>query len=152
MNELAQAHTQVLIAAAISLKLAPRLFVRQALLEAAENLNVGKLALGKPGVGDHAQALAQHAKELRAVGNDDDGLLDRRARDVGGAVDELRRVELAGAGDAEEGGGGLGVCGWSEEGKVGKVFFGAIYSVLAQVLPLSLGGQKRTRGHRRSGP
>ncbi len=130
MNQLSQAHAKILIPTAFLLHDSSGLFVRQALLEAAQNLHVGKLALGKPGMRDHAEALAKHAKELRAVGNDDDGFLHRRPRHVGGAVGELRGINLARAGDAKEGGGGLGGGCWAEEGKVGEVFFGAANVIL----------------------
>ena len=39
---------------------------------------------------------------LRAVADDDHGLLDRAARNLRRAVDQQARVELAGARDAEE--------------------------------------------------
>lgn len=160
MNELPQAHTKILIAATFLLHDASGLFICQALLKAAQNLNIGKLALGKPGMRDHAEALTEHAKELRAVGNDDDGFLHRRPRHVGRAVDELRGIELARARDAEEGGGGLGGGCWAEEGKVGEVFFGAVMCIGGQVSLLAAreiylvggGGEKRTRGHRRLVP
>lgn len=101
MDQLPETHAQVLVPVDVVVQQAPRLLVGQALLEAAEDLDVGELALSEPGLGDDAQALAEHAKELGAVGDDHDGLLHRGPGHVGGTVDELGRVELAGARDAE---------------------------------------------------
>ncbi|KAJ0369332.1 hypothetical protein COL154_002218 [Colletotrichum chrysophilum] len=100
-HKLPKVHAEILVAALLLGQQPALLLLRQALLEATQDLRVGELALGEPGLGDDAQPLAHHAKVLRRVGDDDDGLLDRRAGHVGGAVDQLRGVELPRARNAE---------------------------------------------------
>lgn len=92
-----QVSTRVLL-----LRDATSLLLRQTLLEMFEDIHVGELALGEPCLRHDPEPRPQDAKGLRGVDDDDDGFLDRRARDVGGAVEQLRCVELARAGDAEE--------------------------------------------------
>lgn len=75
VNQLAQAHTQVLVSLRLLLQDASGLFVRKTFLEPAEDVDVCKLALGKPCLGDYAEALSQHAKELGAVCDDDNRFL-----------------------------------------------------------------------------
>lgn len=121
VHQLTQAHAEVLIAALLLRQEPALLLLGQTLLEAAEDLRVGELALREPGLRDDAETLAHHAKVLRRVGDDDDGFLDRRARDVGGPVQELRGIELPCTGYAEQGrrrpcGGGR-----TEERKVGEI-------------------------------
>lgn len=97
----------------------------QGLLEAAQDLGISEVALGEPGRGHDAEALAQHAELLRRARDHHDGLLHGRARDVGRPREELRGVHLSRAGDAEEGGRWEGALGGAEEGEVGEVFGGA---------------------------
>lgn len=94
MNQFPKAHAEVLISISLVVEEAPNLFICKALLKPSQNLNVGKLLLGEPGLCHNAEALTEHTKELGAVGNDHDGLLNGRACYVGRAVDELLRVEL----------------------------------------------------------
>lgn len=77
MDEFAEAHAEMLIAAALVVDGAPGLIGGQTLVEAAQNLGVGKIALGEPSLGDDAESLAQQSEELGAFGDDDDGLLHR---------------------------------------------------------------------------
>src|SRR5690606_3854357 len=62
MYQLPQAHADVLVAIGLLVEGAPRLLIRQALLEPLEDVDVGELALGEPGLGDYAQPLPQHAE------------------------------------------------------------------------------------------
>lgn len=142
MHQLPQTHPQVRIPL-LTPHQPPLLLVREAILEPPKDLDVGELALLEPRLGDDAQPLAQHAEGLGAVCDDDDGLLDGGAGDVCGAVEELGGVELAGAGDAEEGGGGRGGCRGAEEGEVGEVFLGA---GVVSFLILGEGASRRSGG------
>lgn len=85
----------------------PPLFVGQRLLEALEDLDIGEIPLSEPGARHHRQPLSQRAKGLRTIGDDDNGLLDRRPRHVGWPHEQLRRVYLPRARDAEDGRRGL---------------------------------------------
>lgn len=164
-HELAQAEAEVLIAILALGQHAPGLLVGQALLEAAEDLDVCELALGEPGLCDDAQALAQHAERPGPVGDDHDGLLHRRPCHIGRPHLELRRVHLPRARDAEERGRGRRICGRPDEGEVGEVFGragkGAEGESQPSFLEMSLSWQGKeaeakeevlTHAHRRSGP
>lgn len=59
---------------------------------------------------------------LGTIAYDYNGLLNGRARDVGGAVDEVVGVELAGAGYAKERRGRAIKSRFTAECKVGEVF------------------------------
>lgn len=64
---------------------------------------------------------------MGTVGDDDDGLLNRRTSHVGGSVEELRGVQLPRARDAKKRGRLGGRFGSGiEEGEVGEVFVRAI--------------------------
>ena len=98
MHKLPQAHPEVMVIALfLLLHETPSLLIGETLLEALEDLDIGELALGKPSLGHNAQALPQHTKGLGTVGDDDDGLLHGGSGHLGGAVDELGRVELTSA-------------------------------------------------------
>jgi hypothetical protein len=106
-DEFPQTHANVLVTSSVLLlQQTSRFLFGQTLLEVLQNVHVCELALGKPRLRHHPEPLAQHAKGLRGVRNDDDGLLDRGSGDVRGSVDEPGRVELARARYAEQRGGG----------------------------------------------
>jgi hypothetical protein len=53
--------------------------------------------LCEPSLGHETELLSYSGECLRVLGNDDDCLLDGAASDIGGPVEQLSRVELAGA-------------------------------------------------------
>lgn len=89
VNQFPKAHAEVLIPVHLVVEQTLDFLVRQALLKSTEDLDVGELALGKPGLSHDTQAFAKHAKELGAIGDDHNGLLDSGSCNIGRAVDEL---------------------------------------------------------------
>lgn len=67
----------------------PRLFLGRGVL------------LREPSLRHHTELLPYGGKCLRVLSNNDDCLLNGAASDIGGPVEQLSRVELAGAADAE---------------------------------------------------
>jgi len=124
-NQLPQVQAEVLVAVDLVVQGSPLFLIGEVLLEAAQDVGIGELPLGEPGGRDHAQLFPQHAKELRRISHDDDGLLHRRTCHVRRPVEKLGGVHLPGARDAEQGrsrarrGSGL------EEGKVREVLGGS---------------------------
>jgi len=121
-NQLPQTHPQILLPIVIR---PTRPLLLQRLLEPPQDLGIGEIPLREPRRGHDAQPLAQHAERLRRVGNHHDGFLHRRARHVGGPRAQRRGVHLLRAGDAEEGGGGLGGARGPQEREVGEILGGA---------------------------
>jgi hypothetical protein len=76
VNELPQAHAEILVLVSLVIEQAPLLLIRQALLEPAQDFDVGEFSLGKPSLRDDTKALAQHAKGLGTIGDDNNGFLD----------------------------------------------------------------------------
>ncbi|CRK42187.1 hypothetical protein BN1723_016021, partial [Verticillium longisporum] len=96
-DKLTQAHTKILVAVLVGIEYAAALLVSKAVLEAAQDLRVGEVALSKPGLRDHAESLAHHAEELGTIGNDNDGFLYSGSGHIGGAIEQLGGIELASA-------------------------------------------------------
>lgn len=57
VDQLPQTHTEVLVAVRLVVQQAPILFIRQALLKPAQDLDISEFSLGKPSLRHNAQAL-----------------------------------------------------------------------------------------------
>ncbi len=127
-DHLAETHAEILLLLGLGgrhVRPLARLFGRETLLEAAQDVRVGEVPLREPRRGHDAQALPQHAEAPGAVRDHHQGLLYRRAGHVWGAVEQRRRVDLPCARDAEEGRRRQAAAGRAQEGEVGKILGGA---------------------------
>lgn len=97
MNQLPQTHAEILVTVYSFVEKAPSPLIREALLKPPEDVNIGELALCEPCLRYYGETFSQHTKALRAINDDNDGLLYGRSRNVGRTIQELRGIELTGA-------------------------------------------------------
>lgn len=95
VDQLSQTHADILISITLLIQDTSTLLICKTFLEPPQDFGICELTLSEPRLCHNAESFAQHAKELRSVGNDHNGLLNSRACDFGWSIDELGRVELS---------------------------------------------------------